>query len=84
MIDQPVIDDIRKVQDHWDRLRNREIDMVAGKVNDAYLKTNKIERGVADYFGVVQFVLDYSTDSTAQKRVDILNQHQTNRKSKIK
>ena len=71
MIDAPVIDDIRNVQDHWDRLRNRQIDIVAGKVNDTYLKTNKIERGVADYFGVVQFVLDYSTDSTAQKRAAI-------------
>jgi len=68
-IDQPVIEDIRKVQDHWDRLRNKQIDMVAGKVNDVYLKTNKIERGVADYFDVVQFVMDFSIDSLAQKRV---------------
>lgn len=67
-IDTPVIADIRSVQDHWDRLRNKEIDMVAGKVNDVYLKTNKIERGVADYFDVVQFVMDFSTDSIAQKR----------------
>jgi len=69
MIDQPVIVDIRTVQDHWDKLRNKQIDIVAGKVNDAYLKTNKIDAGVADYFGVVQFVMDYSIDSTAQKRV---------------
>lgn len=69
-ISKPVIDDIRSVQDHWDRLRNKEIDMVAGKVNDVYLKTNKIERGVADYFDVVQFVMDFSTDSLAQKRAN--------------
>jgi hypothetical protein len=68
-ISPPVIEDIRRVQQHWERMRNKEIDMVASKVNDAYLKTNMIERGVQDYFGVVQFVLDYSTDSLAQKRV---------------
>ena len=68
-IGKPVLDDLRKVQDHWERMRNEEIDKVAGKVNDVYLKTNKIEKGVEDYFGVVQFVMDFSTDSLAQKRV---------------
>ena len=67
-IDKPVIDDIRKMQDHWDRLRNKDIDKVAGKVNDAYLKTNKLEKGVKDYFGVIQYVMDYSTDTLAQQR----------------
>lgn len=68
-IDKPVFKDLRKVQDHWENLRSEEIERVAGTVNDAYLKTNKIEKGVEDYFGVVQFVMDYSTDSLAQKRV---------------
>lgn len=60
-IEKPVIDDIRRVQDHWDRMRNKNIDNVAGKINDVYLKTNKIEKGIEDYFGVVQFVMDYGT-----------------------
>lgn len=68
-IDKPVIDDIRKVQKHWESMRNERIDRAAGKVNDVYLKTNKIEKGIEDYFGVVQFVMDFLTDSTAQKRV---------------
>lgn len=68
-IHKPVIDDIRKVQKHWATLRNKEIEKVAGKMNDVYLKTNKIEKGIEDYFGVVQFVMDFSTDSVAQKRV---------------
>ena len=68
-IDQPVLDDIRKVQDHWDHMRSEGIDKVAGNINDAYLKTNKIEKGVEDYFGVVQYVMDFSTDSLAQKKV---------------
>jgi hypothetical protein len=68
-IHTPVIDDIRKVQKHWENLRSEKIEKVAGKVNDVYLKTNKIEKGIEDYFGVVQFVMDFSTDSLAQKRV---------------
>ncbi len=68
-IDKPVIDDIRKVQKHWESMRNETIDKAAGKVNDAYLKTNKIEKGIEDYFGVVQFVMDFETDSVAKKRV---------------
>jgi hypothetical protein len=68
-IDKPVIDDIRKIQKHWERMRDEHIDKAAGKVNDAYLKTNKIEKGVEDYFGVVQFVMDFESDSLAQKKV---------------
>ncbi len=69
-IRKPVIEDIRNVQKHWEKLRNEKIDKVAGKVNDVYLKTNKIEKGIEDYFGVVQFVMDFETDSVAQQRVD--------------
>lgn len=68
-IRKPVIDDIRKVQKHWASMRNEQIDKAAGKVNDVYLKTNKIEKGIEDYFGVVQFVMDFETDSVAQKKV---------------
>jgi hypothetical protein len=68
-IHKPVIDDIRKVQKHWEKMRSERIDKVAGKVNDVYLKTNKVEKGIEDYFGVVQFVMDFETDSVAQKRV---------------
>jgi hypothetical protein len=68
-IDKPVIEDIRKVQKHWESMRNEKIDQAAGKVNDAYLKTNKVKSGIQDYFGVVQFVMDFETDSAAQKRV---------------
>ncbi len=70
-IDKPVIADIRTVQQHWERMRNEKIDKVAGKVNDVYLKTNKIKRGIEDYFGVVQFVMDFKTDSAAQSKAGI-------------
>jgi hypothetical protein len=68
-IKQPVIDDIRKVQKHWEALRSEKIDKVTGQMYDAYLKTNKVEKGIKDYFGVVKFVMDFSTDSLAQGRV---------------
>ena len=68
-IDKPVIDDIRRVQKHWADMRNERIDKAAGKVNDVYLKTNKVRKGIDDYFGVVQFVMDFETDTAAQKRV---------------
>jgi len=68
-IKEPVINDIRTIQKHWARLHNEKIDKVAGKVNDAYLKTNKIKNGIDDYFGVVQFVMDFKTDSLALKKV---------------
>ena len=69
LINKPVINDIRTIQNHWEKLRNEKIDKVAGKVNDVYLKTNKVEKGIDDYFGVVQFVMDFETDPQAQKRL---------------
>jgi len=72
-IRKPVIDDIRKVMKHWSDLRNERIDKVAGKMNDVYLKTNKVEKGIEDYFGVVQFVMDFETDTLAQKRINSQN-----------
>ena len=68
-INKPVIDDIRKVQKHWEKLRSEKIDKVAGNVYNVYLKTNKVEKGIEDYFGVVQFIMDFETDSLAQKRI---------------
>ncbi len=73
-INKPVIDDIRKVQKHWESMRNEQIDKAAGKVNDVYLKTNKVEKGIEDYYGVVQFVMDFETDSLAQKRLKNMEQ----------
>jgi len=70
MMQKPVIEDMRKIQDHWERLRSEKIDQVAGKVNDVYLKTNKIEKGIEDYFGVVQFVMDFETDTLIQKKAN--------------
>jgi hypothetical protein len=68
-ISQPVRDDLIGIRNHWMALRNEKIDRVASKANDAYLRTNKVEAGIEDYKGVVALVMDFSTDSLAQKRV---------------
>ncbi len=51
--------DYRRIQQHWRSLMNEDVEDVASAVNDAYLKSNKIEEGIDDYDGVVKFVMDY-------------------------
>ena len=51
--------DYYKSNYHWLALMDADIEMVATKMNDAYLKTNNIEEGIEDYEGVIKFVMDY-------------------------
>ena len=67
-LDDKVREDYRKIREHWMNLRNEKVDIVATKVNDTYLKTNKVEKGIEDYQGVVKFVMDYSLDTVFQKK----------------
>lgn len=67
-IEEPVKKDLQQIREHWLKLRNEKIDRAATKVNDAYLKTNKIEKGVDDYYGIVQHVMDFELDTAFQKR----------------
>lgn len=67
-LEEPVKKDIQKISEHWAKLRNEKIDRAATKINDTYLKTNKIEKGIDDYKGVVKHVLDFSLDSAFQKK----------------
>ncbi len=67
-LDVRVQEDFHKIREHWMGLRNDKVDKVATKVNDTYLKTNKVEKGIEDYQGVVKFVMDYSLDTIFQKR----------------
>lgn len=69
LISEPVRNDLIGIRNHWMALWNEKIDRVASKANDAYLRTNKVEAGIEDYKGVVALVMDFSTDSLAQKRV---------------
>ena len=67
-LDDRVKNDIQKISEHWANLRNEKIDRAATKINDTYLKTNKIEKGVEDYKGVVKHVMDFSLDTAFQKK----------------
>ncbi|SHJ59572.1 Protein of unknown function [Tangfeifania diversioriginum] len=67
-LDDRVKADFQKIREHWMELRNEKIDHAASKMNDAYLKTNKVEKGIEDYHGVVKHVMDLSLDSAFQRK----------------
>ncbi len=67
-LDKPVKEDFKRIREHWAKLRNAKVDRVATKVNDTYLKTNMVEKGIEDYTGVVQYVMDFEPDSAFQKK----------------
>lgn len=68
-LDKRVIEDIRKIQEHWMGLRNEKVEAVAAKVNDAYLKTNRVEEGIDDYTGIVKHIMEFSLDSSFQAKI---------------
>jgi hypothetical protein len=68
-LDKRVKKDLQKIREHWMSMRNEKIDKAASKVNDFYLKTNKIKEGVKEYSGVVKFVMDYSYDTRFQEKL---------------
>ncbi len=57
-ISPSVVNDIIARHEHWKKLRNETIDNVTAKVNDAYLKTNSVSKGIDDYNDIVQLVVD--------------------------
>ena len=58
-INKGVISDMKQIINHWQNLRNAQVEKAASKANDTYLKTNKIEKGVDDYDGVVKYITEY-------------------------
>ncbi len=67
-ISPEVRNDIKTLQQHWQQLRNKNYERVASRVNDAYLKSNKVKAGIDDYHGVVKHIMDFSLDSTFQRK----------------
>ena len=67
-LDVRVKDDYQRIRENWMNLRNEKVDRVASKVNDSYLKSNKVDKGIKDYTGVVKHVMNFSLDSAFQKR----------------
>jgi hypothetical protein len=68
-LDERVIEDLKKIQRHWMALRNEKVERVASKVNDAYLKTNQVEKGIHDYTGIVRHIMDYSFNPAFRERL---------------
>jgi hypothetical protein len=68
-IDKRVIEDLQELHRHWMGLRNEKVEKVATRVNDAYLKTNQVEKGIRDYTGIVKHIMDFSLDTTFRERV---------------
>lgn len=68
LMNEEVKDDLVRIQKHWAGLRNEKVDRVAIKINDAYLKTNKVERGIEDYRGLVKYIMDFKLDSAFQEQ----------------
>ena len=67
-----VRNDFRRISTHWRKLRNKKVDHYASKINDSYLKANHVQRGIRDYTGVVRFIIDFETDSTALRQVKMM------------
>jgi hypothetical protein len=58
-IDKGVISDIRQKQDYYQKLANQNLAKFQEKVNDAYLKSNKIRHGVKNYNQVVGLMMNW-------------------------
>ena len=64
--------DYRKIRENWEKLRNEKVDRIASKVNDTYLKSNQVEKGIEDYNDVVQLLMDFTYDSAFQNKYDLI------------
>jgi len=70
-LDDRVKKDLQAISENWKNLRDEKIDKVASKANDIYLKSNKIEKGIENYHGVLKFVMDYSSDTDFQNKYNL-------------
>jgi hypothetical protein len=70
-LDEKPKQDFNKIREHWRNLKNEKVDKVATQANDAYLKANKIEKGIFDYDGVVKHVVNFSLDTTFHKKYNL-------------
>jgi hypothetical protein len=58
-IDKPVIGDLQFRRSYYKNLQKEKLKKVQTAANDAYLKTNHIEKGVKNYNQVVSLVISY-------------------------
>ena len=74
MLDPKVQEDFDRIREHWLELQKESYEKVASKVNDVYLKTNKVEKGIDDYYGVVKHVMDFSQDTSFHRKYNLLTE----------
>ncbi|WP_075603415.1 DUF3810 domain-containing protein [Saccharicrinis aurantiacus] len=65
-IDKSVKEDLISQHKHWMQWRHAKIDKITSTVNDAYLKSNNVEKGIDDYNHIVQLIVNlyYSNKGT--------------------
>ncbi len=51
--------DILARSEHWSGLKQETIEKIGSKINDTYLKTAGVEKGVQDYNEIVRLILTY-------------------------
>jgi hypothetical protein len=66
-IDKRVLGDLRFRQKYYQGLENKNLSKMQTAVNNAYLKANKIERGVKNYDQVVSLVISWYHNSNLTK-----------------
>ena len=62
-IDKRIIQDLRSRQKYYLGLENKNMSDMQSAVNDAYLKANKIEKGVKNYDQAVSLVISWYYNS---------------------
>lgn len=70
-LNENVKNDLLRTREYWMNLRNEKVDKVASKINDTYLKTNNVEKGIEDYRGVVKFIMDFQLDTEFQEKYNL-------------
>jgi hypothetical protein len=66
-LDEKVIRDLKYRQKYYQGLENKKLSDMQTAVNDAYLKANKIDKGVKNYDQVVSLVISWYINSNLSK-----------------
>jgi Protein of unknown function (DUF3810) len=66
-IDEKVLGDLRYRQKYYQALERKKLSDMQSAVNDAYLKANKIDKGVKNYDQVVSLVISWYFNSNRSK-----------------
>lgn len=60
-LDRKVLKDLVNREEYYDRLRNKKLENIQAAANNAYLKSQKIEKGIKNYNQVVSLTINWYT-----------------------